>query len=359
MSFHADHAMLPAANDRMFYKTMRMILGDVMGVSGEDSLIVLFDSRTPIEIPRVYAGVASDLGAEVSLVEIPRPPSRKVFHLDLPKPIAAGLKTATKIIDSWISYTPVLADAVEAGIPMLYITPGPDAAEMLIRTVGEVDFEKMSRENAKIAELWTKEDELTITSDLGTDLKADISGIKVAPVRFPPAKPVKGKKWMTFTPWGYTGGAVNKVEGTMVVNGFTGSRGVGLIGIPMQPIKMTIKDNKIVETEGGGGGFWPLLKIHLDNFGDPTVWGFPAHGPSIGLNANCRIGGPAEWERVRGSIVFGIGDNSVLRRYQPASHGATEPGPYIKAPFHWDLQLLGANLYIGDTAVVENGQVKI
>jgi hypothetical protein len=152
---------------------------------------------------------------------------------------------------------------------------------------------------------------------------------------------------------------VNNVEGTLVVNGFTGSRGIGLIGIPTQPIKMTIKDNKIVKTEGGGGGFWPLLRSYLDKLGDPNAWAFPAHGPSIGLNPNCRIGGPAEWERVRGSIVFGIGDNSVLRRYQPTDHGTESPGPYIKASFHWDLQVLGANLYIGDKTVVENGEVKV
>jgi hypothetical protein len=240
---------------------------------------------------------------------------------------------------------------------MLYITPGPDAPEMLIRTVGEADFEEMNRNNAKIAELWTEADELTITSDLGTDLKADISGIEVHPAKFPPAKPEKGKKWMTFTPWGYTGGAVNSIEGTLVVNGPMGSRDIGLFGIPPEPVTMEIRNNKIVKTNGGGG-HWPLLKSYLDHLNDPNVYGFPAHGPGIGLNVNARIGGPGEWERVRGSIVFGIGDNSVLRRYAPTSAG-TQPGPYIKASFHWDLQILGATLCIGDKIVIENGEIRV
>jgi hypothetical protein len=339
-----------------FYKTMRMIMADVMGITSEDSLIILYDSRTPLEIPRVYSSVAADLGAEAAVVEIPRPPTRKVFHLDLPKPIGAGLKSATKIIDSWITYTPVLADAVDAGVHMLFIPSGPDSPEMLVRAVGDVDMEKMEKEAARIAELWTNEDEITITSDLGTNLKVDISGVEMPPTRFPPATPKKGEKWMTFTPWGYTGGSVKNVEGTLVVNGRIGSSGIGLMWeAQQQPITLKIKDNRIVKADGGGSSLWPMFENYLRKLNDPNVWGFPAHGPGIGLNPNARKGGPAEWERVRGCIVFGVGDNSVLRRFKADSL----VGPAISAPFHWDFQLFGVTLEIGDTAVIENGEIKV
>ena len=339
----------------MFYKTARMLIANVLGITAEDSLVIIFDSRTPVEAPRIYSGIATELGAEVSLIEIPRPPARQAFFLDPPKPVIAALKAASKVISSWITYTTPLADVIQAGVHVMFIPPGPDVPDMLIRTVGEVNMTKMERENNKIAELWTKADELTITSEQGTDLKADISGIEMRPSKFPPSKPEKGTKWMTFVPWGATGGACNSLEGTLVVNGILGSRGIGVFGLPSGPITMEIKD-KLMTKVRGDSKMWPPLKSYLDSLNDPNVYGFPAHGPGIGLNPNVRIGGPAEWERLRGSINFGCGDNSVLRRY---FGGGKRPGIEIKAPFHWDLQILGATLYIDDKLVVENGEVKI
>ena len=82
---------------------------------------------------------------------------------------------------------------------------------------------------------------------------------------------------------------------------------------------------------------------------------FPAHGPGVGLNPNARLGGPAEWERLRGNITFGCGDNSVLNRYW----GRTPVGPVIEAKVHWDLQILGASMYLDDILILENGELKI
>jgi hypothetical protein len=237
----------------------------------------------------------------------------------------------------------------------MFIPPGPDVPDMLIRTVGEVDMKKMEMENNKIAELWTKADVLTITSDLGTDLKANISGIEMRRSKYPPSKPEKGKKWSTMTPWGTAGGGINSIEGTLVINGILGHRGPGLFGLPSGPITMEIKDFRIAKVKGDSK-IWPLLKSYLDSFNDPNCYGFPAHGPAIGLNPNCRVGGPSEWERLRGCITFGAGDNSVMSKY---GGGGTARRPTIKAKMHWDLQVLGATLCLDGKAVVENGEVKI
>ena len=355
MALHVEHTKLGAIHDRMFYKTARMMIADVLGITSEDSLMILFDSKTPIEVPRIYSGIATELGAEVSLIEVPRPPAQQAYFLDLPKPVVAALKTATALITSWIVYTDPLADAIEAGVHTMFIPPGPDVPDMLIRTVGEVNMKKMEREQNKIAELWTKADELTIISEIGTDLKADISGIEMRPSKYPPLKPEKGKRWMTMTPWGTAGGGINSIEGTIVVNGCLGSRHVGVFGIPSEPITMEIKDHRIAKVKGDSK-IWPIWKNYLDTQGDPNSYGFPAHGPSIGLNPNCRVGGPAEWERLRGNITFGGGDNSVLRRYGGRRR---RYGPLIKAKIHWDLQIFGATLYLDEKLVLENGEIKI
>lgn len=357
MSLHVEHTMLGAVNDRMFYKTARMLIADVLGITSDDSLVVLFDSRTPIEAVRVYSGIATDLGAESTLIELPRPPAGEAFFLEPPKPAAAALKAATAGIVSWITYTTPLAEAVQSGVHILGIPPGPDVPDMLIRTVGQVDMEKMQRENAKIAEMWTKANELTITSELGTNLKADITGVEIRPSKIPPSKPEKGKRWQTFVPWGNSGGACNSIEGTLVVDGILGSRGIGIFGLPSAPITMEIKNNRITKVRGDSR-IWPLLKNYLDSLNDPNAYGFPAHGPAIGLNPNANIGGPAEWERVRGSINFGVADNSVLRVYSGA-RGAKLYGPEIKSKFHWDLQILRGTLRLDDEKVVEDGQLKI
>jgi hypothetical protein len=354
MSLHVEHQHLGAERDRLFYKTCKMLINDVLGLTSEDSVVVLFDSRTPVVIPRVYSAVATELGAEVTLLELPRPPAGETSHVMPPKPAVQAIKGATAFISSWVTYTEPLAEAVEAGVHLLSIPPGPDVPDMLIRTVGQVDHDKMQQENAKIARMWTDASELSITSDLGTDLKADISGIEIQPSKIPPSKPQKGKRWMTFVPWGQAGGYCNNVQGTIAVNGIIGSRPVGLFGIPSSPIVMEIKNDRIMKAKGDSK-IWPLLKSFLDSKKDPNVYGFPAHGPHIGLNPNCYLGGPAEWERLRGNITFGVGDNAVLSRYS----GGRAYGPHISAKVHWDLQILGASLYLDGKAVVENGELMV
>lgn len=355
LSLHVEHAMLGAERDRYFYKTVKMLIADVLGLVSGDSLAVLYDSRTPVEAVRVYSAVATELGAEVTLIELPRPPAGETSHIIQPKPAIAAVKAATAAISSWVTYTAPLAEAVENGVHLLSIPPGPDVPDMLIRTVGQVNMEKMDKENARIIELWENGKEITITSDLGTDLRADISGVKQhhSP-QIPPPRPKKGEKWMEFVPWGQAGGSCNRVEGTLVVNGIIGARSIGIFGLPSGPITMEIKNNRIAKVKGDSR-IWPLLSTYLDSKNDPNVYGFPAHGPSVGLNPNAYIGGPAEWERVRGNITFGVGDNSVLARYS----GGEIFGPRISAKVHWDLQILGANLYLDGKAIVENGQIKI
>jgi 2,5-dihydroxypyridine 5,6-dioxygenase len=354
MALHVEHTQLGAVYDREFYRTVRMMIADVQGITDEDSLVILFDSRTPIEVIRVYSAIANDLGAEVSVIEIPRPPARQTSHLIPPKPVVEALKVATAAIVSWIVYTKPLADAIESGVHVMWIPPGPDAPDMLIRAVGQVDMKKMEREAAKIAELWTRADELRIVSDLGTDLKADISGVECHPPKFPPAEAEKGKRWMTMAPWGTVGAGCNSIEGTLAVNGILGARPIGLFNLPNTPIIMEIKDNRIAKVKGDSK-MWPPWQSFLNSFNDPNVYGFPAHGPAIGVNPNCFIGGPAEWERVKGCITFGAGDNAVLRRYW----GGKRPGPVISAKVHWDLQVLGATLYLDDKVVVENGEINV
>jgi hypothetical protein len=288
------------------------------------------------------------------LIEIPRPPADKAFFLDPPKPAVEAINAATKLITSWITYTNPLADAIESGVHAMFIPPGPDVPDMLIRTIGEVDLKKMEREHTRIAELWSEADEFWITSDLGTDLRGDISGIGMRAPSYPPGKPERGKKWMTMTPWGQAGGSCRSIEGKLVVNGCLGSRHVGVFGVPSGSIEMDIEDNMMKNIKGDTK-IWPLWKAYLNTQPDPNNYGFPAHGPGVGLNPNARLGGPAEWERLRGNITFGCGDNSVLNRYW----GRTPVGPVIEAKVHWDLQILGASMYLDDILILENGEVKI
>ncbi len=112
LSLHVEHAMLGAERDRYFYKTVKMLIADVLGLVSGDSLAVLYDSRTPVEAVRVYSAVATELGAEVALIELPRPPAGETSHIIQPKPAIAAVKAATAAISSWVTYTAPLAEAV-------------------------------------------------------------------------------------------------------------------------------------------------------------------------------------------------------------------------------------------------------
>ncbi|MBM4197383.1 MAG: hypothetical protein FJ197_09875 [Gammaproteobacteria bacterium] len=76
----------------------------------------------------------------------------------------------------------------------------------------------------------------------------------------------------------------------------------------------------------------------------------PIHA-NIGLSQHARLTEHLEWERVRGGMVFGFGDNSLLAPFVGAQFETSRSG------VHWDAQVLRPTVRVDDRVLVEKGIV--
>jgi hypothetical protein len=190
------------------------------------------------------------------------------------------------------------------------------------------------------------------TTKLGTDVTLDEKGLKARETVFPLRR--EGPSRYTILP---PSGGVSAIatapirDGTFVFDGICGSDAC-IHQIPDRPIKMRVRNNVVTEVEGDNT-VWPRMKPFLDAIGDPNVYRLPAHFGVAG-NANALLS-PAhiKWERVRGGVVIGIGDNYNLSKYM----GIKLPENLVtKAKFHWDCQMLNISMYLDYKLVVKEGE---
>jgi hypothetical protein len=94
------------------------------------------------------------------------------------------------------------------------------------------------------------------------------------------------------------------------------------------------------------------LEDWLDNLDDDGCRNGPIHA-NIGLSRHARLTEHLEWERVRGGMVFGIGDNSLLAPFVGANFETSKSG------VHWDVQTLRPTVTVDDTMIIDTGIVKL
>ena len=332
-----------------FGKVAEIVLEDMLLLKPKENLVILMDARTPIEIGHAYANVAISKGAETSLVQVPVIPYGR---LEPPGPIRAALKEADAIVAMWIGYADCLSDAVERGVRVIGSLNGPDIPDVLIRTIGKTDAHKLSKEAEKIAELWTNANTAKITSPHGTDIEMNVKGITGFSLDgF--LRPESGK-YQDFLPPA-TPGIVDTVpaNGKIALDGRISCGDLGISAIPNEPVVLTVEKSKITAIKTDRV-VMPVLKYQLDKVKDPNVYAAPAH-VIIGTNPNARLGVTWEWERFRGAMVFGFGNNYHLSKYVGQRPKKIE----TKAKIHWDGQIVMPTLYLDGELVIENGEIKI
>jgi 2,5-dihydroxypyridine 5,6-dioxygenase len=340
-----------------FAKVAEIIVSDLLDVKPGEDVVILIDSRTPYEIGDFLRKAAISVDAKVTLVELPKPPFGKDYGFAFlpPDPVSAAIKEADAIINLSLGYSGPLVDALgpppkARGIYVggSYLGQGSELDESLVRTMAEVDVQKLREEVNKVKNLLEKTNTARITSELGTDVTLDIRGVVGIPDHgF--TRP-EGPRYAWLPPGLCSIIDTVPMNGTLVFNGFCFAGDIR--GIPSEPIRMKVEKNFITDVKGDKT-MWPEVKRYLDSFNDPNVYSIPAH-VGIGLNPNVLLTKAAECERYRGSVLFGIADNSVLSKLLDLS-----PKKTVKAPVHWDCQIIGATVYMGDTLVVDKGRIAV
>jgi leucyl aminopeptidase (aminopeptidase T) len=116
---------------------------------------------------------------------------------------------------------------------------------------------------------------------------------------------------------------------------------------PTSPVYLTIEKGKLVNVEGHPL-FAGRLRHWLASLPDDSGYYGPIHF-NIGTNPRAMMTQHLEFERIRGTIDFGFGDNSMLAPL------TGEKFPMVTSGVHWDLLIMRPTLKLDGKLIVENG----
>jgi hypothetical protein len=323
-------------------------------------VLVIADSRSAPDDVELFVGQARALGATAQALLIPTPPSASFQpSLDYSPTVAAATTRADLIVDMSVGYAQFMVDAVKRGARI--ISPGDgtgheNLGEVLIRTVGRVDLHRLRREADLLAAAFTGASSCHITSDIGTDLTIDLEGLV--------GEPGDGFLWdRDRNEWKTSWALVPPAQPGVLLppgrcNGWIAIDGFLLwepddIEFPSTPVRLHVTDSHIDGVEGDPWHAPRLLNWlrSIDENGDRSPFHGPVHA-NIGTNPQAKLSQHLEFERLRGTITFGFGDDAML------SQLLTTEKETVSSPVHWDAMALLPTIRLDGDTIVDQGIIK-
>jgi leucyl aminopeptidase (aminopeptidase T) len=86
----------------------------------------------------------------------------------------------------------------------------------------------------------------------------------------------------------------------------------------------------------------------MDIAGDRSPYHGPVHA-NIGTNPQAKLSQHLEFERLRGTITFGFGDNALLTQLTKTATSG------VSSAVHWDVMALLPTITLDDRAIVTAG----
>jgi len=212
--------------------------------------------------------------------------------------------------------------------------------DMLRAGGATADYGRMNVLGQKIYDIWTEGRSMHVTSELGTDLRADITG---RPSWLTAAK-VLENPGCDLNACGFPDGEVGmspieeSIEGTVVWD--TTMHHVGLIE---EPIRARFETGRCVDISGGAEA--RRLLAYLRENGDDGSWMLGE--TSVGINEKCRVTGLVrEDKKIAGCMHIALGMN-------------TDTGGNVASRTHLDGVLRYPTLVVDDTLVIDGGQLAV
>jgi leucyl aminopeptidase (aminopeptidase T) len=309
------------------------LVTEVIGVDKSDAVLVITDAAK-FNVGKAFASVCRSIGAETVLAMMPMTGEH---GNEPPATIAAAMKAADIVFAPTthaITHTQSRLDAAAAGARIV-ILRGVDE-DMLIRGAMTGDFKEVQAITAKVAEALTGADTVRVTSEEGTDVTFKIGGRKVfrldgffqeemgfaaLPGGEAPTSPIEGT-----------------TNGTLVFDYSMDS-----IGRLSRPIRLDVKDGKVVSVDGSGEDVQTIEKYFKLDDNARNIAEF-----AIGTNPNARlIGNLAEDKKLQGTVHFAIGDNKSL-------------GGDVESTIHLDGLMVKPTVVIDENrTIVRNGKLLI
>ncbi|MGI8350838.1 aminopeptidase [Niallia circulans] len=310
-------------NEKMI-ETSKNVLANCLGIKeGELFLVVTDEAKREIAESIYEAGKA--LRAETMFIVMQ---DREKSGQEPPATVAAAMKAADVAVcvtAHSLTHTQARKEAVETGT-RLATMPGI-TKDMFLEGAISADYEQVRILTEEITDQLTKGKHVKIEKD-GYCLALDITERKGIPSTGMYLYP--GESGNLPSGEAYIAPVEGTATGTIVVDG-----SVAGIGKLSNPLKLTIKEGRLVEAEGEEGE--QLLKI-LGNGEGRMLAEF-----GIGTNDKARITGVVlEDEKVYGTIHVAFGSNATF-------------GGIVSAGVHIDGVVTQPTVYIDDALLMEKG----
>lgn len=307
-----------------------------LNLSSGDRLVIVADTGTDPMVSTAFLAAAETLGVEA--VHVMSTPVR--FHHDAPAHHVIKAMDGADLVHLITSKAVIHSDATHElqtqGVR--FLASEEITVDMLRQGGATADYERMNRLGEKIYDIWTAGRTMRVTSALGTDLRADITG---RPSWLTAAKVLENPGCDLYAA-GFPDGEVGmspieeSIEGTVVWD--TSMHHVGLIS---EPIRAEVEKGRVVEITGGPEA--ARLRTYLEANGDDGSWMIGE--ASVGINERCRVTGLVrEDKKIIGGMHIAMGMN-------------TDTGGTVASRTHLDGVLRTPTLVVDDQVVIDAGRL--
>lgn len=277
----------------------RKLIEEIMLVKKGESVVITADTASDQRVVDLTAAAAHAAGAQPVVI---RYPTSQTSAVEPAAPIAAAIAAADVWIEFQLGYI-MHSDAFRAALAngARYINLTGMDVQMLVDTVGRVDYQAVTDLGWALVRLLEKAENIRITSPAGTDVSARIGGRPINLRGLPATEPgqsVMLSGQISFNPLEET------QNGTVVYDG--GCWPPNELGLVRSPIVCEVKNGVITSIEGPGNDA-AIFKNWMAALDDPNMYRL-AHW-SLGFNPGVPqlTGRIVEDERVFGTVEFGMG----------------------------------------------------
>lgn len=314
----------------------RKLVEEIMCVKPGENVVITVDTAGDDRVAELTAQAAAAAGASPVVV---RYESRGTSAMEPPAPVAGAIANA----DVWIEYavgylmhSDAFRTAIDNGARYANLTAMD--VQMLVDTVGRVDFDGATRLGEALVELLERADEVRVTTPAGTDITARNGGRPINLRGRPATEPGQTVMLAGQISW-------NPLEetqqGTLVFDGAIWPPDE--IGLLRSPVRCTVRDGRVVAIEGGTDA--TVFERWMASHGDDNMYRV-AHW-SLGFNPGVLkpTGRIVEDERVFGCVELGIG-----------TKGAWIGGEPWVAAAHTDGSMLNPSIFLDGEAIEVEGR---
>jgi leucyl aminopeptidase (aminopeptidase T) len=305
-------------------RAVETVVGPCLGVRAGEDVVIVAD-RTTEPLGAALRDAAVRLGAE-PVMTVMEP--RDVDGQEPPAPVAAALRAARVFIAPTrrsLSHTRARKAASDGGARGATL-PGV-TADMLARLMA-ADFPAMAERSRRVAELLTAAGDAHLTCPRGSDMTFDLSGREaIADDGDLTADGAFGN-----LPCGE--GFVSPLSGAGTIVAAT----LATLGLPPEPVRITVEDGRLSGAEGEWGARWTAL---MDAAGAD---GRNLAELGVGTNERATLtGNILEDEKMLGTVHVAFGASAGI-------------GGTVAVPIHLDCLIEEPTLIVGGTRVLDAGR---